>query len=610
MSQEVVDRLVLKIKHAAEMYYSTGTPIMTDAQFDSMVENLRTLSPENSILTTPGWGYKPKKNKSRHDYTTVVGLPKRTHLDGISIESRLASIKYDGLSIVCYYVEGSLHKILTRGDGQEGVLVTHKLESKVPKNLPYPHTVAFKGECLFKESVYREKYSKDNKNSRNLASGTLLSHEPTGREADLDVVFYGVHGGSVQVMAPLDNYALQMEFIRSMGLTVAPYWKLDTLSKDPRYSESNIMKVLEELSSSEDYQSDGMVLVMKNGAGAFALKFKSETAETYVKNIQWETGTTGKLTPVLEFEPVDLMDTVVKRASAHNHRYLVTNKIGIGSEVIIEKKGDIIPQVVEVVTEADLYMPSHCPSCGSELELQEVDLVCENTEACPAQVRNSMFRLFYSAGVPEGMGPTLIHEYLNILKVNTLSELMSSNELHEIAASILTPHFRSLAEKLAENTQNLLKSMKYQQFWYIIGIKGLSGSGSAKMKSVDPRSATEEVLTKFSPTQPILKRLLSRDWEKYLPLVSFQDYVEEVKADSLGISICMTGALSMSRGKLQKKYSDLGVEIKGGVSSGLTYLICNEESSSSKSVAANKLNIPILTESQFNEILKSRGINA
>jgi NAD-dependent DNA ligase len=333
MSTEEGERLARQITLAAKAYYE-GEPLISSEQFDMAVEMLRTEDPTHPLLSAPGWGYKPEgKLTAKHD--GVVGSLDKTHdLEKLK-RGDVLTPKLDGLSIVAYYDGGRLHRVLTRGDGTTGVLVTGRLN--IPNHVNEEWIRAVRGEAVIGLEIFKTHLAAEYANPRNAVAGIVNA---------LDSPYINLVSFIAYEITTNTGAVLEMDTITSDHLV--PALKNNGFESAPRLDvddpEKMTLASVKEWVESLGYPVDGAV----HNAGE-AIKFPTEAVDTKVVKINWNVSEKGKLIPVLEIEPVQLYGTTVTNVTAYHARFIKDYKIGPGAIVRVTKANEIIPHIIEVV---------------------------------------------------------------------------------------------------------------------------------------------------------------------------------------------------------------------------------------------------------------------
>ncbi len=618
--RDLAERLA---RHRAEYY--AGAPTISDAAYDALEDDLRRLSPAHPLLARIGapvvsaaW------EKARHEIA-MGSLNKATSeealdewlarcdeiLDGAghgSVRDDLfVSEKLDGLSLELIYRDGSFAAAITRGDGDIGELITANVTRMrgVPRAIPHSGSLSVRGEIILRISD-REQYFPDYSSTRNAAAGTSRRLDGGGCE-HLTVLCYDVADE-----LELPDEAAKIELLRRLGFATPSCFRGDVasvLALYRRYAEGR--------RTSLDYEIDGLVVraaslrtqallgdVNRRPRGAIALKFPSPTKLTTVVGVVWETGPSGRVTPVAFVEPVELVGAQVRRASLHNASLVRRLGIGEGDQVLVSRRNDVIPYVEEVVRSAGkpAPVPTRCSACRSELRVEGEYLACRN-DACRARVMGRIHYWIVAVGALE-WGDSLIAALIDRGLVREPFDLYQLS-VDDIAA--LERH----GAKSAENALAQLRSrlpLRLTTFLAALGIEGFSIQTARLLESagfdldallgasVDDLAA----IPGLGPTkaQNIVQGLSARRSEIERLRAGGLGPVDRAQAGALdGKSFCITGKHERGRKELVQLIEDHGGRVLSGVTKDLHFLLIDDvDSTSSKAVKARQYGTKLISE--------------
>lgn len=613
------------ITKARNDYYNK-TPTVSDDVYDAWVDELTDLNAVNHYLTLVGAPPVSEWAKVKHP-VQMGSLNKVNTLEEMSEwvttyapgEELLVSEKLDGISISVRYVNGKLTQALTRGDGKIGEDITVNVAKMqgVPEKIPRKTTCLVRGEIIINKTDF-EAHFKDKANTRNAASGVSKRYDGQGCEY-LSVRFYKVLGGP-----KLETEADQFRFIESMGLST-PGWSLSKMlpgSKTPldiwvEYHQSKRDKL--------DYDIDGLVVSINNLAkqfllgekdmrpvGAVAFKFAPVTRESVLRGITWQTGGTGRITPVANFDPVNLLGAQVSNASLYNWRYINTLKLDIGSKILVARANDVIPRVVSVTAGVGTIAraPTNCPTCGAEVAQEGEFHVCTDKESCPAQVVGRLSQWLANLGILE-WGDVLLEKLTTTGLVKSIPDLYRLKE--EQVAGLDRMGSTSAAKVLG-----LLHEKKILALDLMLGslcipgiamstIRLLMDSGYDDIHKL--RSLTLEKLGKINGIGPVKAATLVKWIKNHSQIVDELDKVgvrvqDPIRGKFSGMYFCFTGEMSRKRGDLEQMVKDNGGEVKGSVTKKLTYLI-SADTTTTKAATARKYGTKCISEDEFIALLTS-----
>lgn len=650
LQSAVISELENEIKEASQKYYENGSSELSDVEFDEKVEKLRQLSPNSEVLKSVGWGYKSSKDSTpgsrvKHRYGLVGSLDKvRTYSEFSSqmklVRKFIASLKLDGISVVLYYKDGHMYQALTRGGADNiGIDITDKvrkifelrnysldLVSHIANN---DFTGAARGEILmsFEEfEIFQSKHP-EAKNPRNSVAGLVNGKEITDDFKHLDLLLYTVIGYESYMNLPSD-YDISMDkiigFLNMHFDNVAPYTTIEDI-----HDEDSLMENMKNLHNEwyGDYPADGIVLTSDvkftdtdKGVieyDAFAFKFPSEKKVTKVQEVEWNVSKTGYVVPRVKFDMLELAGTSVQYATGYNAKYIKDNKIGPGSIVTIEKRGEIIPNIVFVDGSTYASMIDKCPDCGEPLIWEGVHLKCEN-ENCPSKYILDVISWVNNLVPTLGLGDTLIEKFLENMKDAGLIEDISVEALMSIK-SLDDSFFKGVKENLFKDTLNRLlftdtfnlakayESLNIQRLGSITSQKLASGGIVLMMNLVDLvndgnielRQTTKDEVIKLVGPATFNSILSNRDKFLRLKLIYHRIIDSGLKVLEDSIPVAITGKLSMKRSEFEKILKEKGF-LPGNISKDTKFLITdNPNSSSSKNKKADEWGIEKITEEEF-----------
>lgn len=627
--------LELKIKEAAQKYYTDGSSDLTDAEFDKLVDQLRKENPNSELLKRTGWGYSITKDntpgkKYLHRYGEAGSLEKCRTWDEIRPEYKSNSIdisaKLDGLSVVLYYKDGVLDQALTRGDGRVGIDITDKIKVILGDSiLDKSFTGGVRGEILITNDNFKEfqKLHPEAKNPRNSAAGLINGKEITDDFKYLNVVVYSVVGADSWYPegAIIPMSAIREWLSSNFGLTapnVTTY--INSITFLENFDKLRAMW-------SETYPIDGLVLTLNHARyepgncviqKSQAFKFKSETAFTEVLEVEWNMSKTGYAVPRVRVEPVQLAGTTVQYCTGYNAKFILDNNLGVGAIVEIEKRGEIIPNINNVVAVAhDAYLPKFCPCCSCELQWEGVHLACKNPCCGNSVSKDTMIWTNVLAPV-DNLGESLKEKFFTEMysDIPTIEDLMSNkptayqNAPYGSQAYRMKLMFDKLFGDEAIKITDAIKALNIPRFGdvnadnlsqYPEQVKSLmelacDGSCADGLKLA---SLFEELKSKIGVANT---ESLEKNMDKVARLRFIQKRIDwslpAVSTDCKG-KVAITGKLSVKRSDFEKELKAAGY-IPAEISKDTKFLITdNPNGSSSKNKKADAWGIVKISEQQF-----------
>jgi DNA ligase (NAD+) len=563
-------------------------------------------------------------------------------LGNVSLEYT-CELKYDGASISITYENGKLQRAVTRGDGFQGDDVTNNIKTirSIPLELNgnYPPKFDIRGEIILPLDGFQKMNQElieigetPYSNPRNTASGSLkLQDSAEVAKRPLDCLLYFITGQNLPFNSQYDG----LETARNWGFKVPnesklahnldavfefiDYWDVHR-HQLPYETDGVVIKV-----NNFDYQNE-LGYTAKSPRWAIAYKFKSEQVTTKLNSISYQVGRTGAITPVANLEPVQLAGTIVKRASLHNADQIEKLDVRVGDEVFVEKGGEIIPKIIAVAqrgneTEHTKYI-THCPECQTELVRKEGEAqhYCPNFYGCPPQIIGRIQHYISRKAMDiEGLGG----ETVALLYENGL--VKDYSDLYELTVDQVIPLER-MAQKSAENLVNGIEKSKEVPFERVLFALGIRYVGETVAKKLAKHYKTIEALQSASLMDLILVdeigERIAQSVLEFFENESNQNIINRLKhfgvqfeivehfnpdaTDKLvGKTFVVSGVFEQfSRDELKKTIEDNGGKVGSSISAKTDYVVAGENMGPAKLEKANQLKIPILSETQFLELLQ------
>lgn len=615
--------LETKIKNFADAYYQ-GRELISDSEYDALIERLKKENPESSLLNdVVGTDIKGINKKYKLPVTmgtlekcmTVESFKewysKHPHNDLVAEE------KIDGNGILLHYKNSKLYEAFSRGDSEYGENITKNvmLFKDIPLVLNDSFTGYIRGEAIMFNDIFVSEYSKNMKNPRNAVAGIIKRLDGEGCD-DVNFIAYDVFGGFDKTEAD------KISFLSNNGFDV-PKTELN-----PSYDK--ILELRDNIKNEKKYNIDGIVikqnkvdkndLMRKTPLNNVAVKPEMTIAVTTVNNIRWQLAGS-VFSPVADVDPVELCGTTVVKASLANVNIMKKLNIGIGDEVEITKRGEIIPRIEKVIKHvgnSNWNIPTVCPVCGGEVKINPSGLPeCINPD-CQRKSNHKFARMFKVFGV-KGAGDAFLKnvEESGIDFKEFFDMCLSGKEdiLNKFAGGIN-------GQKIKTQMMNVLSSpVSIEQFLAIFDVKlfdekklALVGNYSidqllniSKNELLEIKGFADITADAFINFMKDYKNEI-KELEKYFTFKAKKIILnkEEKNMGKLnGLSFCFTGKAVMPRKDLQKIVVDNGGENKDSVIKGLSYLVTDDtDSGSSKNVKAAKLGIPTITSIRFLEMVK------
>ena len=507
-----IEELSSAIRYHRELYYNQSAPEISDADFDKLWDELKTLDPENSVLHEVGPEPLPGTVKVEHIFP-MRSLDKGTTDDDITHfvtqstfggQQYLAQPKLDGSALSLEYVAGNLHRAATRGSGERGedVTLNAKLIANIPLRLNIPADCHVRGEVVMPLAVFEEKYRTVSPNPRNLCSGALRQKHGDGKADAADLVFCAYDVKFVNQRPTAVNDSELLLWLQKAGIEPAP-WTIFKSDK-PQLEMIEHTKEWSEKRNDFEYEIDGIVFKLDNlqqrenlgmtahhPRWALAWKFPPEEATSILLSVDWQTGRTGNVTPVARIAPQSVGGVTVENTTLHNPGEITRLGIKIGDKILIVRRGDVIPKIEqslgrakqedllqrnhadgtsfshELPTEQEIEIPTICPSCDYDLVTEGAFLKCYNM-LCDARTSRSI--LYWCRALEmDGIGEKLVGQLLDAGIISSISGL------YELTETQLTSLER-MGKKSAQNVLSELtrtKQMTLGKFIHALGIPGI-----------------------------------------------------------------------------------------------------------------------------------------
>ena len=650
--EQRIRELVNKLNEYSKAYYVLDAPKISDKEYDELYDELLRLEEQSGIILpdspTQRVGGDPLPCFEPHTHIhRLWSLDKvRTREDLIDWGRRVERIaesqhlprvkyaleyKFDGLTINLTYEGGRLITGATRGNGIVGEDITPQIKTirTVPLTIPFKGKMEVQGECYMKLSVLDEinKTTDEKlKNARNAAAGALRNLDPRiTAKRRLDCYCYNV--GYIEGKK-LETQDEMLGFLRENGFTVSDYLVFC----------DDIETVCDEIDKAEesrphlDFLIDGMVVKVRDFATrealgatekfprwAMAFKFAAEETTTTVRDITWEVGRTGKLTPRASFDPVELAGATIRHATLNNFDDIQRKRVGIGSRVFIRRSNDVIPEILSAVEgdvpERQVEKPTVCPACGAHVEHRGVHLYCTNSLSCAPQIAG---RLAHYAS-RDAMDIDTFSEKTAALFVEEL-KLKSIPDLYDLGPQDYMG-LQGFGERRINNLMAAIERSKDCTLGAFIFAIGIPNVGAKTAKDLARRFGTIEALRSATVEQltevPDVGEIVARSIVEFFADPSIATQVdrllahgvkprpEEVQQDSpiSGKTIVVTGTLEkLDRRQAEALIESLGGKTAGSVSKKTDYVLAGE-SAGSKLTKARELGVRVLNEQEFFELI-------
>ena len=639
-------------------YYVLDNATISDYDFDIKLKKLQRIEEEypefydaNSPTLRVGGSITKNFNTIKHDYRMYSLSNSYSKEDLEEWETRIkklvdgeiaytCELKYDGASISLTYENGKLLRAVTRGDGYQGDEVTTNIKTinSIPLVLKgtYPNRFDIRGEIVLPfegfNKMNKERIAEGEdpyRNPRNTASGSLkLQDSSEVAKRPLDCLLYHIVGDRL----PINTQFESLEKAREWGFKVpaiakiaksipeviefVDYW--DIHRHDLPYETDGVVIKVNSL-----FQQEELGFTAKAPRWAIAYKFKAEKASTVLKEITYQVGRTGAVTPVANLKPVSLAGTIVKRASLHNADQIEKFDIRVDDTVFVEKGGEIIPKIVGVDLEKrtknslpTIYI-THCPECNTELKRQEGDAkhFCPNVDGCAPQITGRIQHYISRKAMDiDGLGS----ETVSLLVKNGL--IHNYADLYELTVSDILPLDR-MAEKSAVNLivgVEASKNIPFERVLFALGIRyvgetvakklskhyksinGLANASEEELINVDEigEVIAKSVVDFFSlfENNDIINRLKSYGVQMEISEEELSNQTNKLDGNTFVVSGVFT---KVSRNELKQLIEQNGGKVSSSISKKTNFVIAGDKMGPSKRIKAEDLGVAIMTEDDF-----------
>ena len=671
-TEKRIDALREELRHHEVQYYVLDTPEISDAEYDALMRELRTLESTHPDLVTPDSpsqrvGGKPKEGFSKMDHSRPM-----LSLDNVNSEQELsdwqrrvqtalgsteagyvAEFKLDGVSLALQYEAGPggkavLLRALTRGDGVTGEDVTGNVrtirsvplsvskeklqQAKLPRNFEVRGEVILPDEAFFKMNKEREEQGQaPAANPRNAAAGTIRTLEPNV-VAQRRLEFYAYFAFLENGESAFAEQWIALEALRTSGFRVNPNRTQVATLEDLLAFVARA----EEQRANLGYEIDGVVIKVNQTAlqkrlgytgraprWAVAYKFTARSAITRIEDIMVQVGRTGKLTPVAVLHPVLIGGTTVSRATLHNADEIERLGVKIGDAVLVERGGDVIPKIVQVVDDAqhprgekEFVFPALCPICNSDVvrDEGEADYRCINVD-CPARLKESILH-FSSRKVMniEGLGDSLV---MQLLQRQMITSIAGIYELDEEKLLGLERIGKKTAQSLLTEIENS-KKLPLNRVLFALGIRFVGertaqllaqsfGSMEALMEAtVETLEAVDEVGPRVAQA---IQEFFAEDKNRALieklraAGLTFTAEKKQKTSQLEGMTFVLTGTMpDLTRDEAKARIEAAGGRVSGAVSKKTSYLVAGEDAGS-KLEKARELKVAVLDQAELLALL-------
>jgi DNA ligase (NAD+) len=663
-----VDALRKSIEKLNYDYYILDQPSATDAEYDALLRELRDIEAEHPELITPesptqrvGIAPQGRFSQIRHPLPmlSLSNIYGRSDLEAWA--ARLERIlprgdftyvtepKIDGLAVALTYSNGQLQRGATRGDGVTGEDVTANMRTirNVPLRLmgddtsPVPSVIEVRGEVFMRHGEFEmlnQRIERDGgrpyMNPRNGAAGSLRQLDPAiTAQRPLRLLAYGI--GYAEGGRAISSHAESLAELRRLGFETSPdaelhqsiedawarcEWWLERRSALPFEIDGVVIKV------NDLRQQEELGFVSREPRWATAYKFPATQQTSRINDIVVNVGRTGALTPLAMLEPVNIGGVIVSRATLHNEDEIRRKDIRIGDTIVVQRAGDVIPQVVQVITERrtgderEFIMPERCPVCGSPTHRAEGEAVryCTNS-ACPAQLKRHVHHFVSRGGMDiDGLGEKLANRFVDLGMIRDLGDIYS------LDWETIT-QLEGLGETSVNNLRSAVEASKQRPLERLIFALGIPNVGERSSRLLADRFHSLDNLIAADvdtiDSVPGIGSIQAQSVRDFLHTAENLAVIDKFRAAGLkmvdddagdgpangplaGKTVVLTGRLvNMTRGEAEAALRRSGANVAGSVSRKTSAVFAGEDAGS-KADRARELGVPVLGEEQLLQILR------
>lgn len=635
--------LVDKLNNYAFHYYVLDNPIVADSQYDALYDELAELEKtENRVLPespTRKIGGEPIKAFTQHEHIhKLYSLDKCNDFDGLrAFDEKIRKIagggvmytleyKLDGLTLCLTYENGLFKSAATRGNGSVGEDVTAQVNTikSIPAQIAYKGVLEAQGEGIMRWSAfnkYNQTADEPLKNPRNGVAGAIRNLDPkVTAKRNLDILFYNVNYKSED---DIYGQSESIDFLKNQRFKTGKIWKTDSIEEI-----INIIKNVDR--ASLDYLIDGMVVKVDDFAlreklgytdkfprWAIAYKFEAEETSTELKDVIWQVGRTGKLTPLAVLEPVELCGATISKATLNNYGDILRKKVKIGSTVFIRRSNDVIPEILGMAEDRggkEILPPEICPACGANLVEVGAHIFCPNEDGCPPQICGRIEHFASKDCMDiDGVSDKTVAQLYDVIGVKSVADLYGL--IPEQLAKL-----DGFKEKKISNFINSVEKSKKADLPHFINALGIPNVGKVAARALAEKfgsiaalmSARIDELTAVPEVGEIVAGSISDYFKKHVELmhdfkrIGIDPIFEKNEQDGFfaGKKVVLTGKISMSRSAASELLAKAGAIVADSVSKDVDLVIAGEDAGSKLEKAKN-LGKKIIGDKEFIELINA-----
>ena len=641
------EELTAFLNRCNEIYYSSGSPLISDYEFDTLMDELRDLEIKNNLVLEGSPTFKVGSEIINTSFLPHTHIRRLYSLDKVRTEEALSDwanraikaaegkqvefaleYKFDGLTVCLTYDNGRFVQGATRGNGITGDGVFEQLLTirNIPRTIPFKGKMEVQGECIMRLSVLDELNRNSDeplKNARNAAAGALRNLDPkVTATRKLDIFCYNV--GYIEGKE-LNNQREMLAFLAENGFPVSPFIRYCHTAEDLKREIDRA----EQTRGTLDFLIDGMVIKVTDFAlreqlgatekfprWAMAYKFAAEETTSIVEEVTWEVGRTGKLTPLAHLSPVELAGATIQRATLNNYDDIQRKRVKLGSRVFIRRSNDVIPEILGAVPDdtatQEIQKPTRCPVCGAHVEENGAHLFCTNSLSCRAQIT---LRLAHYASRDamdiESFSDKTAGQLIEALGIDSIPALYELSKEQLVALD-------RFGEKKAQNLLDAIEQSKTRPLGAFLFALGIPNVGNKTAKDLAKRFGTLEAVRNATQEEllaiPDVGGIVAQSILSFFGDINISAQIDQLLTYGVapqseqaanttspiaGKTIVVTGTLpTLGRREAEALIEQNGAKAAGSVSKKTNYVLYGE-SAGSKLDKARELGVPLLTENEF-----------
>lgn len=632
-----IQELVKLLNEASDAYYVYDNPIMSDKEYDQLYDELETLEKDTGYILTTSVTQKVQGkvldgfNKVTHS-KPMLSAAKTKDIDEIEKfigdNDFYCSYKLDGLTLVVVYEHGKFKQAITRGTGLIGEDVTEqaKMISNIPMQISYDGYLELRGECVVSwNNFYKINEGLENPYShpRNLAAGSLRNLDTNiTKSRHLSYVVFECVSDLDDVDGLMGKKWMELKWLKTIGFEVVDACKGKTAeicadAMQPEFTPYPVDGLIFEYN--DKTYSKSLTATAHHEGCRMALKWADSTYETVLRDVIWDVGRSGIISPVAVFDEIDLDGALTTKATLHNLSIIEGLELGIGDTITVYRSNMVIPKIDDNLTRSNtLAIPDVCPCCGAKAEIKHTDnskfLVCTNTD-CSAKLLAKLTNFVQrNCANIDGLSEATLEKFISLGYIKDFKSIYHLSDYKNELISLDGFGVKSIKNLLIsiENSRDI----KLENFIAALGIPDVGVSTAKVIAAYFNYDANKMFATWHETVWSDLDGIGALTGHK------IEDYIRDhhdeiynlalemrfVKHECIefvdnpfdGKTVCVTGKLNrFTRDSINAKISELGAKAAGSVSKNTDYLITNEQSGSSKYKKAVELNIPIITEDEF-----------